>query len=220
MFLCETALHLFSFCFYKNWKNLIQSFRKSMKKVVFIVFLIVYWCGNLTHAQKIGIKTNVLYWASSTPNLSIELGSGKRTTLGLTGGYNPWTLNEAKNRKIKHWLVMPEFRYWLCERFQGHFFGVHSGYSFYNISGVRIPFQDKSTQDHRYQGWATGVGFSYGYSWILSRRWNVEADLGVGYIYAEFDKYNCTTCGKYKGSGNKHYFGPTRAGISIIYMIK
>lgn len=48
----------------------------------------------------------------------------------------------------------------------------------------------------------------------------MEANLGLGYIYAEFDKYNCTTCGKYKGSGNKHYFGPTQAGISIIYMIQ
>ena len=42
------------------------------------------------------------------------------------------------------------FRYWLCERYNGHFFGLHSGYAFYNISGVRIPFQSKSTKDHRY----------------------------------------------------------------------
>lgn len=61
-------------------------------------------------------------------------------------------------------MVMPEFRYWLCERYNGHFFGLHSGYAFYNISGVRIPFQSKSTKDHRYQGWATGLGLSYGYS--------------------------------------------------------
>lgn len=46
---------------------------------------------------------------------------------------------------------MPEFRYWLCERYNGHFFGLHSGYVFYNISGVRVLFQDKSTKNHRYQ---------------------------------------------------------------------
>ncbi len=190
-----------------------------MKKVAFILFLIVCWSGS-SYAQNIAVKTNALYWASSTPNLSFEFGLGRRTTLDLTGSYNPWTLHEGKNRKMKHWLVMPEFRYWLCERFQGHFFGLHSGYVFYNISGVRIPFQNKSTKDHRYQGWGTGVGLSYGYSWILGRRWNLEANLGFGYVYTEYDKYDCVTCGKFKGNRNKHYFGPTKAGVSIIYMIK
>ena len=31
-----------------------------------------------------------LYWSSTTPNLSLEFGLGKRTTLDLTGAYNPW----------------------------------------------------------------------------------------------------------------------------------
>ena len=105
---------------------------------------------------------------------------------------------------------MPEFRYWLCERYNGHFFGLHSGYVFYNISGVRVLFQDKSTKNHRYQG----------YSWILGKRWNIEATIGLGYIYSNYDKYECATCGKFKGSRNKHYFGPTKAGISLIYIIK
>ena len=171
-------------------------------------------------AQDIGVKTNILYWTTSTPNLGFEFGLGKRTTLDLAGGYNPWTLDREANRKIRHWMVMPEFRYWLCERFNGHFFGVHSGYAFYNLSGVRIPFRGKSTKDHRYQGWATGLGLSYGYNWILGKRWNLEATLGFGYVYTNYDKYDCATCGKFRGSQDKHYFGPTKAGISIIYMIK
>ena len=145
-----------------------------MKKLIFGVFLAVCWCTGTVKAQDIAVKTNLLYWSSTTPNLSLEFGLGKRTTLDLTGAYNPWTLNKDKNKKIKHWMVMPEFRYWLCERYNGHFFGLHSGYAFYNISGVRIPFQSKSTKDHRYQGWATGLGLSYGYSWILGKRWNLE----------------------------------------------
>ena len=41
-----------------------------------------------------------------------------------------------------------------------------------------------------------------------------------GYIYTNYDKYECATCGKFKGSQDKHYFGPTKAGISLIYIIK
>ena len=177
-----------------------------MKKLIFGVFLAVCWCTGTVKAQDIAVKTNLLYWSSTTPNLSLEFGLGKRTTLDLTGAYNPWTLNKDKNKKIKHWMVMPEFRYWLCERYNGHFFGLHSGYAFYNISGVRIPFQSKSTKDHRYQGWATGLGLSYGYSWILGKRWNLEATIGLGYIYTQYDKYECATCGKFKGNKDKHYF--------------
>lgn len=109
--------------------------------------------------------------------------------------------------------------YWLCERFNGHFFGLHSGYGEYNISGVRIPFLKKSVKDHRYQGWATGLGISYGYSWLLGRRWNLEATVGAGYVYTNYDRYECATCGKFRGTGDRHYFGPTKAGISIIYII-
>lgn len=83
-----------------------------------------------------------------------------------------------------------------------------------------IPFQGKETADHRYQGWATGLGISYGYSWILGKRWNIEATIGFGYAYSNYDKYDCATCGRFKGSQDKHYFGPTKAGISLIYIIK
>lgn len=191
-----------------------------MKKIILGLFLVVWWCGSQASAQDIAIKTNVLYWATTTPNIGLEFGLDRRLTLDIAGGYNPWTLDKAANTKIKHWMVMPEFKYWLCERFNGHFFGLHTGYAFYNISGIHIPFQPKTTANHRYQGWATGVGLSYGYSWILNERWNIEANIGFGYVYSEYDKYDCATCGRFKGSQDKHYFGPTQAGVSLIYIIK
>lgn len=191
-----------------------------MKKLVLCSLLASLWGAGQSFAQDIAVKTNLPYWLTTTPNIGLEFGLGKRTTISLTGGYNPWTLDKDANRKVKHWMVMPEFRYWLCENFNGHFFGLHSGYTFYNISAVRIPFQDKSTAQHRFQGWATGVGISYGYSWIIGKRWNIEATLGFGYIYSEYDKYECVTCGRFKGSNDKHYFGPTNVGVSLIYVIK
>ena len=191
-----------------------------MRKLLILLFLSCCSAGPAA-AQRFGVKTNALHWATAgTLNAGLEAGLGKRTSLELTGDYNPWTLDRDENRKLKFWSVMPEFRYWLCERFNGHFFGLHSGYGEYNISGVRIPFQNKSTQEHRYEGWATGIGISYGYTWILGKRWNLEANIGAGYIYTKYDKYECKTCGRFKDNQKKHYFGPTKAGISLIYIIK
>lgn len=191
--------------------------KSGLRKWTLMLFAVCM--ASSVFGQKIGVKTNLLYDATTTMNLGFEFGLAPRWTLELSGSYNPWTLDEGKNKKIKHLAVIPEARYWLCNRFQGHFFGLHSGYSQFNISAVRLPFQSKSTKNHRYQGWGTGVGLAYGYSWILGKRWNLEATFGLGYIYTNYDKYECATCGKFKANTDNHYFGPTKAGVSVIFMI-
>lgn len=191
-----------------------------MKKILIGVFIAAFCCAGTARAQDFAMKTNLLYWTTTTPNIGMEIGLGRRTSLDISGGYNPWTLDKEANRKLKHWLAMPEFRYWICERFNGHFFGIHGIYSFYNVSAMDLPFMGADFKDHRYQGWAAGAGLSYGYSWILGKRWNLEATFGLGYIYTNYDKYECVTCGSFKGENDKHYLGPTKAGISLIYIIK
>ena len=60
----------------------------------------------------------------------------------------------------------------------------------------------------------------YGYQWLLGKRWSIEASIGVGYIRAHYDKYECPLCGEWLGSGNKDYLGVTKAAVSLIYIIK
>ena len=47
---------------------------------------------NETYLPKFAIKTNALYWATSTPNLGFEVGLAKKITLDVSGNYNPWSL--------------------------------------------------------------------------------------------------------------------------------
>ncbi len=177
-----------------------------------------------SHAQKIAAKTNLFYAAYSyTPNLGVEFGLGRKTTLELAGGYNPWNLEGSPddNQKAVHWMAQAEARYWLCQRFNGHFFGLHALGSQYNISGHNLPLLFGSgSSAYRYQGWAAGAGISYGYQFLLGRRWNLELNIGVGYARMKYDKYRCAHCSEKIGSESKNYFGPTRAGISLIYIIK
>ena len=183
-------------------------------------------CGLSAHAQKVAVKTNLLYGAGTlTPNLGVEFGLGKRTTLDLSGGFNPWNVEEAAdNKKWAHFLIQPEFRYWLCERFNGHFFGVHGLYSEYNIGGIEIPNIFGSdplfNKNNRYEGSAYGGGLSYGYHWMWGKRWGMEFTLGVGAVYTTYDKYGCDMCADHVGTGDKLYFGPTKAGITLVYLIK
>ena len=170
--------------------------------------------------QKWGVKTNLLYDVTTTMNFGVEFRLAPCWTLDVSGNYNPWTLDKGDNKKMKHYLVQPEVRYWLCKSFQGHFFGVHAGFSEFNFSKMRVPFLPSSTRHHRYEGYALLGGVSYGYSWILGRRWNLEATVGGGYIYFDYDVYKCATCGDYLGKTSKGRWNVTKAGITLVYMIK
>lgn len=181
----------------------------------FYVFMILITVtATWTHSQVVGVKTNLLYDMTSTINLGLEIGLGPKWSLELPVNYNPWDF--PKDRKLKHWLVQPEVRYWLCERFNGHFFGLHGHAGGYNIGGIKLG----SFKDYRYEGNLYGGGISYGYQWILSTRWSIEATIGVGYAYLDHGKYPCEKCSSKLYDETKNYFGPTKAGVSIIYIIR
>ena len=203
-----------------------------MKKYLFIVVLLVVAFPATVFAQKAAVKTNLLYWATTTPNLGVEFRLADRYTLNLEGGYNPFTLDDSKevNRKLKHFLVTPEVRYWFCEAFNGHFIGINANYSQFNISAVEIPeiFYSMNepkgftgmTKDTRNEGWAAGAGITYGYQWILGKRLNLEATIGLGYWYTDYEEFDNRKCGLFQKSFNRHLLGITKCGVSFIYLIK
>ena len=116
-------------------------------------------------------------------------------------------------------MVQPELRYWLCDKFNGHFFGVHGMVGNYQTTGIDLPFSVFDDLDkYRYKGNFYGGGISYGYQFILGRHWNLEATIGVGYAYVDYKKYECKECGKQVEKSNKNYFGPTKAALNLIYL--
>lgn len=166
-----------------------------------------------------GVKTNLIYDATTTLNLGTEIKVGSQYSLDISANYNPWTFSD--NKKFKHFLIQPELRYWICEPFNGHFWGIHAMYAHYNIGGIKLPLvSEQKLETTRYQGDLYGAGISYGYQWYLSPRWNLEATIGVGYAYLDYKAYDCQTCGKELYQKNRHYVGPTKVGLSLIYIIK
>lgn len=190
-------------------------------KHFFLTMALSLLYGAPIFGQSVAVKSNLLYDATTTIHLGAEVGLAPKWTLDVWGNYNPWKLSDDKS--LKHFLVQPEARYWLCEKFNGHFFGLHAHYGQYNAGRLDMPFGigENGIQKHRYKGWLAGAGLSYGYHWILDKRWSLEATLGIGYAYLNYDKYElCETCKRKIQDNVTHYFGPTRAGLSIIYIIK
>ncbi|MDR2917718.1 MAG: DUF3575 domain-containing protein [Tannerella sp.] len=263
-----------------------------MKKIALLlmfVVLIIFGSVQRLSAQDMALKTNLLYDATTTINLGYEVALNQKTTLDIWVNYNPWTLGhkwvgiegagadfvEKRDSKLKHFMIQPEIRWWLCEKFNGHFFGAHVHGGIFNVGAVKMPFgwgdyglgeypvemtttdgyKVKGTQyakgttpyqglvdlygeayaenqiiysnadrdgiyTNSFEGWFAGVGVSYGYHWVLAPRFSMEFTVGLGYAYLDYDKTRCTDCKQTIAKDKIHYFGPTRLGISLVYMLK
>lgn len=173
---------------------------------------------------RFAIKTNLLQGAVAfAPNLGVEYALNNKSTIELTGALNHWGLDGSatNNKKLVHWILQTEYRYWLGKSFYGHFFGVHALGGKYNISAHTLPNLfwggDLMESQYRYDGWMMGAGVSYGYHLRFARHWGVEFNIGIGVAHLRYDKYDCIRCGRKLNTENRTYFGPTKAGISLIY---
>lgn len=182
--------------------------------------------GSCAFAQEVAIKSNLVSDALTTPNLGLECGVGGRSTVNLVYGLNPWEFSDGR-KKAKHWVLMPEYRYWFCSRFNGHFLGVHAFGGEMNAANVNLPLPGgffkgdnlrREVRDYRFQGGFIGAGVTYGYQWILARHWNLEAEVGVGYGHVWYDKFACGKCGAALGDGKSNYLGVTKLGVSFLYL--
>lgn len=174
-----------------------------------------------SHAQDFALKTNLLYDATATINLGAEIGLAPRWTLNIPVNYNAWSF-PGYDHIYKHTYVQPEVRYWFCDRMAGHFVGLHLHGGVYNVglfpNNIKIFWNDFAPlTQYRYQGHFAGAGVTYGYALPLNEFLNLEFELGVGYAYTKFDKFECAECGRQVASDRPlHYVGPTKLGINFV----
>lgn len=188
---------------------------KSLRTIILLIALMAV---SGACAQRYALKNNVLYDATLTPNLGAEVQLDSTTTVQLFYGINPWS---GGDKWIKHWVLMPEYRHWFDKAFKGWFVGAHLMGGEFNINNVRFPLLPSIfKKGMREEGWFLGWGATVGYQWNLSERWNLEASLGLGYVYIHYDRYKCGHCGDHDRNGHANYFGPTKAALSLVYFIK
>ena len=189
----------------------------NIKKSI-LFFLCIILSLRMVYAQSIGIKSNVLQDMTTTLNLGLEFSISRKASIDIPINYNPWNFNDGK--RFKSLGVQPELRYWLCQKFNGHFVGIHSHYSLFNIGNLPFKLAGNNLRESRYEGYLYGAGLSYGYQWALNKRWGIELTAGLGYARVEYKKYPCGNCGSVLKKSHKNYYGPTKAGLSLIYLIK
>lgn len=174
-------------------------------------------------AQYFALKTDIPGWATASLNIEPEVRLAPRHSLALGVSYNPWDMNRKTNMKWRHIFVQPEYRYWFCSAFNGHFMGLHVGYMHYNIGGLRNSLDARFARDlndYRYQGDLVSIGVGYGYHWIITNRFSIEAELGLGAAWTGAGRWHAEVCGDYVDKVNGWFFTPTKLSVSLIWVIR
>lgn len=191
------------------------------KSIIFLLFVFCLLGQATAQERQFALKTNILGDALANITLGAELQTGEDLSIDLSGSFNAWKFDGGT--RWKHWLLQPEVRKWFCDPFAGHFLGMHLIGMQYNIGGFNgginmLGTDLRKLEDMRYQGWGVGAGISYGYAWLLSRHWNLEAEIGIGWIYTRYDSYPCANCGNKVDKNRAHnYIGPTKAALNLVY---
>ena len=191
-----------------------------LKKLIILITIALY--AARAESQTVAVKSNLLYDATASVNLGMEIGLSLKWTAEISGNINAW--NMSHGRKWKHWFLQPEARYWLCDRFSGHFIAAHAIGGQYNAGHLKNSISIFGTDlsrlsDNRYQGWFTGAGIAYGYAWAMGSNWNLEGEIGLGWIYTRYDRFECAGCGKIEDENRgKSFIAPTKAAINLVYV--
>lgn len=172
-------------------------------------------CSSEASAQRFAVKTNALYWLTTTPNLAAEVALGRHFSLQMGAGYNGWKFTEG--RTLKHLMLTPEARYWFSSPMERHYLGLYGQYATFNLRNLPL----LATNELAYRGRLYGGGLAYGYQWALGKHFGIEVSVGVGYLYLDYSKFHYTECCAERVSDHRRtYIGPTRAALNLIYLIR
>ncbi|KAA6347205.1 hypothetical protein EZS27_005310 [termite gut metagenome] len=161
------------------------------------------------HGLNVSLRTNMLYWLGTIPNAGIAWRPFDRLEIIVNGLYNYWSWKNG-DRLYRTQMIVPEFRWYLGEKQQWFWGGeFHAGDFNYKFG------------KNGYQGDLKGGGITGGYRMYLSKIFDMDFYLGLGYTQLGYDTYNRSkgVMVKKGESVEKDFWGPTQGGISLIWKI-
>lgn len=177
-----------------------------IRRVIFFATVFTVIAVSNLSAQIFAIKTNAPAWLTFTPNVGIEAVIAPKVSINADVMVNALgALSEKYDFYVG--IVSPGVRYWFKDAFAGSFVGANL-----SVGAADITWKSK-----RYQGVAYGGGLSYGYAWVMSKRWNLEGELGLGLYNATY-RTNEGPTGLYGSFKNKMFVAPSKLAVNMVYL--
>lgn len=177
----------------------------------------------------LGLKTNMLYDAVTALNYSIEVPISEKFSIQFEQ-HTPWWLTKSNKHCLQFLSFGGEFRWWfapktrletddmkLRDALMGHFVGVHAWGGKADIQWGR--------NFGCYQFDFISAGLTYGYAMPIGKYLNLEFSISAGYARIPYQHYIPTDDWQIlirdrNNAGTLHYFGPTKAEISLVIPIR
>lgn len=160
----------------------------------------------------VAFKTNLLFVAALSANLAVETELWEGWSLDIPVWYSPYDI--TKKLRLRLLATQPELRWWTCGNAgEGWFVGAHTHIVGFNVSMPKT----SRFQDPNHALWGVGISGGWAKNFGSKKQWVAEFSLGFGYAEYKWDTYRNWNNGPKYDSGQNHYLGLTKAGISIGY---
>ena len=161
-----------------------------------------------TGEYTLALRTNLLRWATLTPDLGIEWRISPSAGIMVNGSWTSWSWNNADHRYAL-WEVAPEVRWYLGEKKAWYVGAMFKAGQFnYKLSGTGR------------QGDLLGGGITGGYQLRLTEALSMDFTLGLGYLNADTERYDVIDGVRVRsGNETKHWIGPVNAGVTLVWRL-
>ena len=162
----------------------------------------------ITNDYHLSLRANLLRWATLTPDLGLEWRICPSWGIAVNGSWTSWTWSD-KDRRYALWEVAPEVRYYMGEKKAWYLGAMFKAGQFnYKLS------------DTSKQGDLMGGGITAGYQLRLNKALDLDFNLGLGYLNADYEKYEVIDGVRVrKGSETKDWWGPINAGVTLVWKL-
>ncbi|WP_290534840.1 DUF3575 domain-containing protein [Alistipes sp.] len=159
-------------------------------------------------AMGLALRANLLRWATLTPDLGLEWRIGSRWSVGVNGSWTSWSWND-KERRYALWEVAPEVRCYIGKERRGYL----------GVMFKTGEFNYKLSETGK-QGDLMGGGITAGYRLRLNKALDLDFNLGLGYLNADFEKYEVIDGVRVRrGNETKDWWGPINAGVTLVWKL-
>ena len=162
----------------------------------------------------VAIKSNLLHDALLTPDFGVEITLPRNISVGAEGVYAWW----SNNKTHRYWRIRGvwlDVNYWFGTAsrkrvLSGHHIGIYGSSHDFDFE-----FGHKGRQARQP---TFGAGVSYGYSFRLNDRLNLDLRVRAGYWSGHITNY-IPQCGKYVCTDNYHkrYIGITDLAVTLVW---
>lgn len=170
------------------------------------------------------LKTNMLADILALPEIGVEFYLGKNMSIVGNWMYGWWD----RNRTHRYWRAYGgdlALRWWFGKAahnkpLTGHHAGVYGGLLTYDFEFGGKGHMGGRPGHNLWDRCMHIVGLEYGYSLPIARRLNIDFTLGVGYMEGKYVEYVPKgDCYKWEGTKMKHWIGPTKLEVSLVWLI-